>query len=165
MLKRGLVEKPGGTTLKRIAFAAVAVLTLTITGCASGATGGGSDQYLDAVCPSELALIDYQAALDSQNLAEATTKAGLLATALEDSIDGLSSSTTWAEGIDPADVATLHDAYADDLKKLQALAAPGTLGDKPFIFDYPGSDEASWRIHEAFELPKSLADACSTDAS
>lgn len=161
--------------MKRIAFAAVAVLALTVAGCASGATGGatggatsgggGSDQYLKAVCPAELALIDYQAALDSQDLADATTKAGLLATALEATIDDLSSNSTWAEDIDPADIATLHDAYARDLKKLQALAAPGTIGDKPFIFDYPGSDEATWRIHEAFELPRALADACSTDAS
>jgi hypothetical protein len=51
------------------------------------------------------------------------------------------------------------------LKKLQALAAPGTIGDKPFVFDYPGSDEATWRIHKTFELPKTLADACTADAS
>lgn len=149
-----------------MAFAAVAALALTVTGCASGATSGGSAQYLEAVCPSELALIEYQAALDSQDLAVATTNAGLLATALEATVDKLGDTgTTWAEGIDPADIATLHDGYARDLKKLQALAAPGTIGDKPFIFDYPGSDEAIWRIHETFELPRTLADACSTEAS
>ncbi|MHA6668926.1 hypothetical protein ACX3O0_08645 [Homoserinimonas sp. A447] len=152
--------------MKKISLAAVAVLALTVTGCASGASEGGSDQYLEAVCPSELALTEYQAALDAQDLAAATTKAGLLATALETTIADLSSSATWAEGIDPADVATLHDAYAQDLKKLQALAAPGTIGDKPFVFAYPGSDEATWRIHKTLELPKTLADACSAaDAS
>jgi hypothetical protein len=152
--------------LRRIAFAAAAVLALMVSGCASGASGGGSDKYLDAVCPSELALTEYQAALDSNDLAAVTTKARLLATALEASIADLSASTNWGEGVDPADIATLHDAYAQDLKKLQTLAAPGTMGDKPFVFDYPGSDEATWRIHKTLDLPKTLADACSAaDAS
>ncbi|MEX1079247.1 MAG: hypothetical protein WED09_09095 [Homoserinimonas sp.] len=153
--------------MKKIAFVAVAALALTVTGCTGESAGaGGSDEYLAAVCPSELALSDYLAALDTQDLAEATTNAGLLATALENTIGDLGNSkTTWADSIDPADIATLHDAYADDLKKLQALAAPGTLGDKPFVFDYPGSDEATWRIHTAFDLPKVVADACSSFGS
>jgi hypothetical protein len=152
--------------VKKIAAVAVAALALTVTGCAGSATGGGADQYLDAVCPSEQALSEYQAALDAQDLAEATTNAGELATALEKTISTLGSSgTTWAEGIDPADISTLHDSYEHDLEKLQALAAPGTIGDKPFIFDYPGSDEATWRIHKTFDLPKTLTEACSTQGS
>lgn len=153
------------TAVVAVAALAVAALALTVTGCAGSATGGGSDQYLEAVCPSEIALVDYQAALDSQDLAEATTKAGLLAAALEKTISTLGADTTWAEGIDPADIATLHDAYTHDLGKLQALSAPGTIGDKPFIFDYPGSDAATWRIHKTLDLPKTLTEACSTQDS
>lgn len=153
--------------MKRIALVAVAAaIALTMSGCAGQASGGGGADYLAAVCPSELALTDYQTALEAQDLAEATTNAGLLATALEKTIDTLGNTgTTWADGIDPADIATLHDSYAQDLKKLQALAAPGTIGDKPFIFDYPGSDEATWRIHKTFELPKTLTEACATQES
>ena len=152
--------------MRRIAIVAVATLALTVTGCAGAETGGDSDQYLAAVCPSELALNDYQAALEAQNLAEATDGAGKLATALEKTVHTLGDTgTTWADGIDPADIATLHDAYEHDLEKLQSIAAPGTMGDKPFIFDYPGSAEATWRIHETLELPKTLAEACSSEAS
>jgi hypothetical protein len=152
--------------LKRIAVVAVAALALTITGCASQPAGGDGDHYLEAVCPSELALVDYQAALDAQDLAEATNGAGVLADALETTIDRLGdTTTTWAEGIDPADIATIHDSYAHDLEKLQSIAAPGTMGDKPFLFDYPGSDEATWRIHETLDLPKTLAEACGTQKS
>jgi len=155
-----------GIGLKKIAVVVVAALALTVAGCASAGTGGGSDQYLQAVCPSENALADYQAALEAQNLAEATDGAGKLATALEKTISTLGNSgTTWPEGIDPADIATLHDAYEHDLEKLQSIAAPGTMGDKPFIFDYPGSAEATWRIHETLELPKTLAEACNSEAS
>lgn len=152
--------------MKRIAFVGVAVLALTITGCASGTSAGGGDPYLDAVCPSELALADYMAALDAQDLAKATDGAAVLADALEKTISQLQNTdTVWGEGVEAADIATLHDAYEHDLEKMQTIAAPGTMGDKPFLFDYPGSDEATWRIHETLELPKTLAEACSTQES
>jgi hypothetical protein len=152
--------------LKRIALVGAAVLALTMTGCASGTPAGGGEPYLDAVCPSELALADYMAALDAQDLAKATDGAAVLADALEKTISQLeNTSTAWGEGIEAADIATLRDAYAHDLEKMQTIAAPGTMGDKPFLFDYPGSDEATWRIHQTLELPKTLAEACSTQES
>jgi len=152
--------------VKRIAFVGVAALALTITGCASGTPAGGNEPYLEAVCPSELALADYMAALDAQNLADATDGAAVLAESLESTISKLGNAdTAWGEGIDSADIAILHDAYKHDLEKLQTIAAPGTMGDKPFIFSYPGSDEATWRIHKTLDLPKTLAEACSTQES
>lgn len=140
-------------------------MVMVVTGCSAGGSSGDSEYYLESVCPAEVALTNYQTALAAQNLAEATTNAGLLATALENSIERLGAEEiAWAEGIDPADIATLHDGYARDLTKLQALAAPGTIGDKPFIFDYPGSDAATKRIHETFQLPRVLAEACAATA-
>src|SRR5690554_6814900 len=137
-----------------------------MAGCASETSAGSNEPYLAAVCPSELALSDYLAALDAQNLAEATDGAAVLADALETTISRLGNNdTAWGEGVDAADIAILHDAYEDDLEKLQTIAAPGTMGDKPFIFSYPGSDEATWRIHKALDLPKTLGKACSTQES
>ena len=144
----------------------VSVLALTITGCASGASAGGDQPYLNAVCPAEIALADYLAALDAQDLAKATDGAAVLADALERTISQLANtSTEWGEGVEAEDIATLRDAYEHDLEKMQTIAAPGTMGDKPFIFSYPGSDEATWRIHQTLELPKTLAEACSTQES
>ena len=152
--------------MKRIAFVGVAALALTLAGCASETSAGSNEPYLAAVCPSELALSDYLAALDAQNLAEATDGAAVLADALEGTISRLGNAdTAWGDGIEAADIAVLRDAYESDLEKLQTIAAPGTMGDKPFIFSYPGSDEATWRIHQALELPKTLAEACSTAES
>lgn len=152
--------------MNRIAFVGAVALALTMTGCASNASAGADEAYLSAVCPSELALGDYMAALDAQNLAEATDGAAVLADALETTISRLrNADTAWGEGVEPADISTLSDAYAEDLEKLQTIAAPGTMGDKPFLFDYPGSDEATWRIHESLGLPKTLAAACSAQES
>lgn len=156
----------GGIRLKRIAIVGITALALALTGCASDTSAGGNEPYLSAVCPSELALADYMTALDAQDLAQATDYAVVLIGAVEKTISLLANTdTAWGEGIEAADIATLHDAYVHDLEKMQTIAAPGTMGDKPFLFDYPGSDAATWRIHETLELPKTLAEACSTRES
>lgn len=149
----------------RIAALAAALLaTTSMTGCSmfpmSKADAG--EQYLSILCPTNVALDVFNAAVDSQDLEAIKAAAQELATAQRAAAKQLTDdSTSWPAEVAEADRRTMADHYFANISWLNSVTSATTVADIPM--QLPGDDgfgEASQRIRAGLDLSTDTSVGC-----